>query len=227
MSERNSPRRRASAADQRHDTASGDGRDQQPERRAASFQNVAERFAFGVAKEGLAEELGTGDALLRGMVALQEAQSAAARHTGQAHAEARRQMASARSVVELNAIGLSVLQADVDASLRYWGEAANIASRSAFEAWNEAFSTATRLQTVAQTAALHWMQAAASARPEILESQLEHLTTPLTSSPLVWPAQEAIREAATLSTRGWNDWLGLAVAGSEEAAQAATDAQRH
>jgi hypothetical protein len=43
--------------------------------------------------------------------------------------------------------------------------------------------------------------------PEVLEAEAEHMAHPFTAGPLMWPAQEAMRQSMTLASSVWNDWL--------------------
>lgn len=192
------------------------------ERRDGSFDNVLERWSLGIVKEGMAERLGASTAMLRGAVALRELQIEAARRTQATHEKAAAQLRSARSLTELTSIGLMLTQADAEGAVRYWSGLAGIVANSGFEAWSEAFGALTRANGIAHSLGQHWLEATASAKPETLAAQIEHATTPVTSSPFVWPAQEAVREAMTLGARNWNEWLGSAVPAVTQAIEAAT-----
>lgn len=198
-------------------TNGGPAGKRQDEHRDGGFENVLERWSFGVAKESLAEELGVSSAVLRGAMAVREMQIEAARRTHAAHAKAAEQAKAAHSVGELSSVGLMVAQADAEGAVRYWSELASIVAKSGLESWNEAFGAWARTQGIAQSVGQQWLEAAASARPETLEAQVEHATTPVTSSPFVWPAQEAVREAMTVGARSWNEWLGNAVQAATQA----------
>ena len=197
------------------------------ERRDDTFQNVIERWSFDVAKEGLNQELGTTNAVLRGALAIRDMQIDAAKRTHQTHEQAGKRVESARTLAELTSVGLMIAQADAEGAVRYWTEMAGIVARSSFETWNEAFGAFTRMQSVAATLGQHWLEAASAARPETLEAEVQHVTTPLTSSPFVWPAQEAVREAMTLGAKNWNDWLGSTVPAMAQALEAAAAPTRH
>lgn len=76
-----------------------------------------------------------------------------------------------------------------------------VASRIA-EGWSDAqlssFNGATRWAEV---------QAKLPTSPEALEAEAEHLTNPLTAGPLMWPAQEAMRQSMNLYSTVWHDWI--------------------
>lgn len=51
------------------------------------------------------------------------------------------------------------------------------------------------------------VQAALPTTPEVLEAEAEHLANPLAAGPLMWPAQEAMRQGMGVATSVWNDWV--------------------
>lgn len=51
------------------------------------------------------------------------------------------------------------------------------------------------------------VQAALPTSPEVLEAEAEHLANPLAAGPLMWPAQEAMRQGMGVATSVWNDWV--------------------
>lgn len=220
-------RRRNGAADEQPSaTPTGDGQG-----RDATFDDVIERFSIEVAREGISDELGASAAVLRGSIALREMQADAARRTQAMHEKAVEQLQSARSVAELASVGMMLTQGNAEAVVRYWTDYAGIATRTALESWNEAIGALARTQQIVQAAGRQWLDAAAAVRPDVVEAQVEHVTTPVTSSPLVWPTQEAVREAISAGTRSWNEWLGSAMPAAaqfmEAAAAAATPPTRH
>ena len=217
MSDKTRTRRRNGAANGSHS-----GAPTAAERREGSVDNVLERWSFGIAKEGVADEIGASNAVLRSAVALHEMQIDAARRTQATHEKAAEQLKSARSIAEVTSIGLMLAQADAEGAVRYWSEMAGIVAKGSFEGWSEAFKALTRANGIAQSLSQHWLGVMASANPEMIQAQVEHATTPLTSSPLVWPAQEAVREAMTLGARNWNDWLGSAMPAMAQAIGAVT-----
>lgn len=209
----------------RNDAASGSHSDTPAttaERRESSIDNVLERWSFGVAKEGVADEIGVSNALLRSALALREMQIDAAKRTQATHEKAAEQLKSARSVAEVTSVGLMLAQADAEGAVRYWSEMAGIVAKGGFDGWSEAFRALTRTSGIAQSFSQHWLETMASAKPETVAAQVEHATTPVTSSPLVWPAQEAVREAMSLGARNWNEWLGSTMPAMAQAIGAAT-----
>lgn len=83
------------------------------------------------------------------------------------------------------------------------------ATRQAFDAWKTASDEWFRLHAAAWNAAAEWVGAMeeGSGDPERVEAEVEHVVNPLAASPLVWPMQEASRQAMTFASSAWNDWL--------------------
>jgi hypothetical protein len=167
------------------------------------LDDVVEHMQLGLAKEGLHDELTASSALLRGAQALREMQIEAARSTQRAHAQAAEQLAAARSVTDVSRVALQLAQTDAEAALRYWTDWTGIAVRTGLDGWSDALGMVARAQALVQQAVQQWGDVAATAKPEALQAQMEHLSAPMAASPLVWPAQEALREMVSLGSRPW------------------------
>lgn len=212
VDKRRAPQRRAGNG-AAHDDA-GNTAPPGNERHGSSFDNVLERWLFGVAKEGLTEELGTANAMLRGALAVREMQIETARQTQAAHEHAVEQMASARSLAELSSVGLMIAQRNAEGAVRYWSQFGAIVANSGLESWNAAAGACLRAQGIAQSLG----------QADTLEAQVEQLTLPVTSSPFAWPAQQAVREVMTLGARNWNEWVASAAPAVAKVVEAATAA---
>ena len=79
----------------------------------------------------------------------------------------------------------------------------------AFDFWKEGAAGWVQLNEAAWKAAGQWFGGLSGdpAGLQRLEAEVDHVANPVTASPLVWPAQEATRQAMTLATVAWNDWL--------------------
>jgi hypothetical protein len=66
-----------------------------------------------------------------------------------------------------------------------------------------------RLQSAYWESALNFfrLQTQLGGSSEMIEAEVEHVLSPMAASPLVWPAQEATRQAAQMAANTWNDWL--------------------
>jgi hypothetical protein len=180
----------------------------QAERRAPTFDNVLERWRHGCAKAGLGGELGASNAMLRSAAALYRLQLEAVERAHKAQEQAQGRLAKARNVSEVTSIGLQLAQTNAEDALHYWTRLAEIALRGSVDGWSDALSLVTRAQGLGDQTGRHWLDAAAQQRPaEALEAQLNQLVTPAAALPMLWPAQESVREAVTLGTRAWHDWL--------------------
>jgi hypothetical protein len=201
-----------STAAQRHGERNGkaaNGAAQpQAERRSASFDNVADRWRQGWAQAGVSGELGASETLLRASLALQEVQAETVRRMQQAHTQAQAKLGAARSPAELARVGLELAQSEAEQALSHWSRTADIALRSAVDGWSAALALSLRAQAVSGEAGRHWLDAVTQQRPvEATQAQLDQLATPAAALPLLWPAQESVRQALTLGARAWNDWL--------------------
>ena len=187
------------------------------ERRARSFDNVAARYGLDLAKRGHLDGFGASQALWQGVQALGRLQSEAAQRALQAHAQALRQVRAARSLIDVAAAGAALAQAQADSALRGWSDLAELLARAGAEQWNAALAACAGADGVARAAADHWLDTAHHARPETLEAQTEHVVNAASASPLLWPAQEAMREAMSFGTRHWQDWWSATLPGPDEA----------
>ena len=79
----------------------------------------------------------------------------------------------------------------------------------AFDFWKEGAAGWMQFNEAAWKAAAQWFGGLSkeSADLERIEAEVDHVVSPMAASPFVWPAQEAARQAMTLATATWNDWL--------------------
>ena len=181
---------------------------EQGERRAPTFDNVLERWRHGCAKAGLAGELGASNAVLTAAAALHRLQFETVDRMRRSHEQAQGRLAAARSVAEVADVGQQLARTNAEDALHYWSRTAEIVLRGGAQAWGDALAAFARAQTIGEETGRHWLDAAAEQRPaEALEVQLNQLVTPAAALPLLWPAQESVREAVTLGTRAWHDWF--------------------
>jgi len=176
---------------------------------AETLDNALDDWSQTTAKEQIAWEISAANAMLRNAQALSEAQLDSARRTQKAHEQAALQLEQAQDINELAAVQMSLARADAQSLLEHWSRIGQTATRGALEAWSEAMSGCARLQNAAVSSWLQWskLQQSVPANPEVLEAEMEHVANPVAATPLVWPAQEATRQAMTLAASTWNDWL--------------------
>jgi hypothetical protein len=79
----------------------------------------------------------------------------------------------------------------------------------AFEFWKDGAAGWVEFNEAAWKAAGQWFGEFAKdgAGLQRIEAEVDHVVNPWTASPFAWPAQEATRQAMTLATSAWNDWL--------------------
>jgi hypothetical protein len=181
---------------------------EQDDRRAPTFDNVLERWRHGCAKAGLAGELGASNAVLTAAAALHRLQFETVDRMRRSHEQAQGRLAAARCVAEVADAGQQLARTNAEDALHNWSRTAEIVLRGGAQAWGDALAAFARAQTIGEETGRHWLDAAAEQGPaEALEVQLNRLVTPAAALPLLWPAQESVREAVTLGTRAWHDWF--------------------
>jgi len=79
----------------------------------------------------------------------------------------------------------------------------------AFEFWKDGAAGWMQFNEAAWKAAAQWFGGLSkdSAGLQRIEAEVDHVMSPVAASPFVWPAQEAARQAMSLATATWNDWL--------------------
>lgn len=148
-------------------------------------------------------------AWLQGARALREEQRAAAERAEAACLATGQRLQRAGDWQHAAAIQADFLREQVDdtmeTTLRLAGiardSALKLASRMA-EGWGDA-------QLSGFNGLSRWaeVQAKLPTSPEVLEAEVEHVANPFTAGPMMWPAQEAMRQGMTLASSVWNDWL--------------------
>jgi hypothetical protein len=174
-----------------------------------SLDGTLDRWSETAARELAAWGLGTSAAFLRGVQALQEAQLDAAREACRLHEQAAAQLGTARSASDLAQLQMTLAQSDGQVALQALSRMGEAASRQAFDGWKDGAAGWAQLHGAAWMAATRWFGGLAQqpTDPELIEAEVEHVVSPFTASPFVWPAQEAARQAMTLAGSAWNDWL--------------------
>ena len=177
----------------------------------AALDGTLDPLAEQATRDLAAWGLGASTALLRVVQAVQEVQLEAAREACKLQEQAVSQLASAHSAADLAQWQMTLAQSGGQVAMQSMSRIGEVATRQAFDAWKEASDGWGRLQGAAWSAAAQWFNGVAgqSADPELVEAEVEHVVSPLAASPFVWPVQEASRQAMTLASAAWNDWLTL------------------
>jgi hypothetical protein len=190
----------------------------------AAIDAMLDDWSQSAAKEQIAWEISASNAVLRNAQALREAQLDATMRAQQAHEQCALQLEEANSINDLAVVQMSLAQAEAQSVFEYWAKLNESTTRGMLEACAEAANGCVRWQNAAWSAWLRLSQLRAllPRNAEELEAEVEHVTNPVTASPLVWPALEATRQAMTLATNSWNDWLSWTgeIAGNGDARRA-------
>jgi hypothetical protein len=207
-SARKAPSRAASAADDALGREPGSP-DVPPQEAAGNASEADDAWPIQASRDHLAWEIATCSAVLRGARGLREAQMQAAERAEQSHLEAAERLLGATGLDEMADIQLQLLRADAEQALQYWTRMGELATRGSLEACQEAMAGWARWSATACGGLSQWGRWPTTVRAsaEQAEAQVEHVANPLAATPLVWPAQEATRQALDLANATWNDWM--------------------
>jgi hypothetical protein len=205
----------SSSAGRRKAGNSGKTVDQAAERTAANDDgtSVAEaaldRWSDLTAREFAAWSLGATASMLRGVQAVQQAQLEAARDAQQIHEQAAAQLDTVHSFADFARLQMTLAQSDSQVALQSMSKIGELASRQAIDALNDSAAGWAHFSNTAWTAALDWMNGLARtpSAVEAAEAEMSPIVNAVAAGPIAWPAQEAARQAMTMATSAWNDWL--------------------
>lgn len=174
-----------------------------------TLDSTLDAWGAEATREHLAWEIAACSALLRGARALREAQMQAAENAETAHLKAAEQLLSARGVDDFASIQIELLRSDAEGAMQYWTRLSEIVSRHLADSWQEAGAGWVRASETLMKGMGQWtrLQSSLPQTADIVEAEVEHVANPFAASPLVWPAQEAARQAMGLASQGWNEWL--------------------
>lgn len=185
-----------------------------------TLDGVIDGYSEATAKEQLAWEIAACTAWLRGAQAVRETQLAASRRAQEAHESAAAQLKQARTPSDIAAVQLALVRSNAEGALALAAELGQVAAKNAVDLWSESAAGFTRLHGAALQGLLQWTRVQARMpQDEAIEAEVEHVTSPIAASPLVWPAQEATRQAMTLAASTWNDLLSWPAAPEEAASR--------
>lgn len=184
----------------------------------STLDTVIDGYSEATAKEQVAWGIAASTAWLRGAQAVRETQLVASRRAQQAHEDAAAQLKRARTPSDIAAVQLALARSNAEGALALAAELGQVAVKNAVDLWSESAAGVTRLNGAALASALEWTRVTARMpQDEAIEAEVEHVTSPIAASPLVWPAQEATRQAMTLAASTWNDLLSWPAAAEEAA----------
>jgi hypothetical protein len=199
---RHRPARRKAAEPTRPAPAAPDARDR-------TIDGALSAWSDNTARDLASWGLGAATAWLRTLEALRDVQLEAVREASRLQEEAAAQLASVQGAGDLAQVQLTLAQSAGQVAMRSASRLGEVATRQALDAWKDAADGLGRFQGAAWTSTAQWLGGLAQqpADPELLEAEVEHVVSPVAASPFVWPVQEASRQALTLASSAWNDWL--------------------
>jgi hypothetical protein len=175
----------------------------------ATLDEVINGWGERTAREQLRWQLAAVNAALRGAQQLGEAQAELSRQVMQGLEQVDHQLADARNLSDLATVQASLARADFDALLRLGTRLTELGTDQWLQLAQATGNGLVRLQSAYWESALNFLrlQTHLGGSSEMIEAEVEHVLSPMAASPLVWPAQEATRQAAQMAANTWNDWL--------------------
>jgi hypothetical protein len=149
------------------------------------------------------------NAALRGAQQLGQAQAELSQQIQQRLEQLEGQLGDARNLSDLATVQAGLTHADFDAVMRFWHRLTEQSTDQWLQLWQAASNGLARLHSAYWESALSWcrLQTYFGGDSDMFQAEVEHLLSPMVASPLVWPAQEASRQAAQMASNSWNDWL--------------------
>ncbi len=174
-----------------------------------TIDTTLDAWSAQATRDQLAWEISACTAWLRGAKALREAQMQSAEQTEAAYLKAAEQLMSARGIDEFANIQFELLRQDAEQAMQYWQRMSEVLTRSLAEVYQEATAGWTRASESAMNGFNQWgkFQASLPQTADMVEAEVEHVANPLAASPMMWPMQEASRQAFDVASRTWNEWL--------------------
>lgn len=179
---------------------------------AASNEPAAlpsEGWGERAAREQLRWQLASAQAAVRSLHQLGAAQIELGRQLQESLDGIAARLQQARGLDEITAVQASLAQADAEGVLRHASRLAQLQAEALMQLLQEASSGFGRLHGACWAGLLNWLrvQTQTGGSSEMIEAEVEHVLSPMAASPLLWPAQEATRQAAQMAANNWNDWL--------------------
>ena len=175
----------------------------------ATLDEVINGSGERTVREQLRWHLAAINATLDGAQHLGEAQAELSRQVMQGLQQLERQLGDARNLSDLATVQASLARADVEALLRFATRLTELGTQQWLQLAQATGNGLVRLQSAYWESALSFfrLQSNLGGSSEMIEAEVEHVLSPMAASPLVWPAQEATRQAAQMAANTWNDWL--------------------
>lgn len=163
-----------------------------------------------LAKAELAAEVNAAQSLLKGAQALREAQLEANHRAQATHEQVAGQIDSTGNLNDVVGLHLALVREDMQGAVNYWTRLSEVTTSATLESFTRGTEALSRLQSSFWGSAMQWSHLAQTDAPgaaEEIEASVDHVVNPLIASPMLWPTQEAAREAMTLANTAWKDWF--------------------
>lgn len=176
---------------------------------ATTLDEVINSWGERTAREQLSWQLAAVNTALRGAQQLGEAQAELSREVMQGLQQLEHQLGEARNLGDFAMVQASLARTDFDALLRLGTRLTALGTDQWLQLAQATGNGLVRLQNTFWESALSFfrLQSALGGSSEMIEAEVEHVLSPMAASPLMWPAQEATRQAAQMAANSWNDWL--------------------
>lgn len=180
---------------------------------ATTLDEVINGWGESTMREQLRWHFSTLNAALRGAQQLGQAQAELSTQIQQRLALLEDQLGDARNLSDLATVQAGLAHADFDAVMRFCHRLTELSTNQWLQIWQSTGNGMVRLQSACWESALNWcrLQTYFGGDSDMFQAEVEHVLSPMAASPLVWPAQEATRQAAQMASQmassTWNDWL--------------------
>lgn len=174
-----------------------------------TLDEVLNGWSESTVREQLRWQLSAVTAALRGTQQLGQAQDELSQQVIQGLERLDAELRDARNLSELASVGTSLARVDFNGLMRLCTRLTQLGTDQWLKLAQETGNGLVRLQSAYWESALSFcrLQTSLGGSSEMIEAEVEHVLSPMAASPLMWPAQEATRQAAQLAANGWNDWL--------------------
>lgn len=184
---------------------------------AAGAANTLDEVINGWGESTMREQLrwhfSTLNAALSGAQQLGQAQAELSGQIQQRLAQLEGQLRDARNLSDLATVQAGLAHADFDTAMRFCHRLAELGTNQLLQVWQATGNGLVRMQSACWESALNWcrLQTYFGGDSDMFQAEVEHVLSPMAASPLVWPAQEAARQATQMASQmannTWSDWL--------------------
>ncbi|WP_157264603.1 hypothetical protein [Azohydromonas aeria] len=174
-----------------------------------TLDEVLNGWSESTMREQLRWQMSALAAALRGTQQLGQAQDELSQQVIQNLERLDVELRDARNLGDLASVGSSLAKIDFNGLMRLATRLTQLGADQWLKLAQETGNGLVRLQSAYWESALSFfrLQTSLGGSSEMIQAEVEHVLSPMAASPLMWPAQEATRQAAQMAASGWNDWL--------------------